>query len=139
MGGNSSQADLFDLAIDVRVVKLSWQPVGRRREAALFQLVNRSSANWASYSMIPRLRSAANVTKLSLGLRGALSEALSRPDIIAEDRELRLLVFEEMPLCKTLDKFPLQQEPNKFLLVLYTFLRCEWTEKLSSNNCQNNI
>lgn len=123
----------------LRILKLCWQPPGRQSEAEHFRVVNSWRQKWSHIGGTPRLRSFGHLLKLSDGFRGTLSRTLGDVSpvvaqrLVQYDRELRVLVFEDIPICKAINKFPIGARPTDFLLLLYRFLKRRLTlDPLSS-------
>lgn len=115
-----------------RILKLCWQPVHRQSEAEHFMTTNFHREKWSHIGGVPRLQSFGNICKLSDGFRGKLASNIqaTAPHIAqalqARDRELRVLVFDDVPICKTLDQFPVHERPMDFLQILYRLIKCEF-------------
>lgn len=109
---------------DFFILKLCWQPVGRKSEVELFLRANGcvEGYNTTPIQGMPVVRYAGDLGKLSDGFRGKVDHAASGPD-----RVLRAIVFENIPLCKTLDCYPVTEKPLGFLRLLLKLVKSTYT------------
>lgn len=118
----------------VRILKLAWQPESRPSEVGFFLRANGGLDMARRISGIPRVRSFGDLAFLSKGIRGRLHSALTpsqdiraelHEKILAGDRVLRAMTFDDIPVCQTLDLFPVAQRPMDFLYAIYALVNSE--------------
>lgn len=110
--GNENNDELY-------ILKLSWQPAGRTSEADFFLRANGmvGGYNDTPVAGMAKLYAAIDLEKLSDGMRGKLGHVDEASDCV-----LRAIVFEGIPICKSLDQYPIREQPIGFLRVIYKLI-----------------